>query len=739
MSRRNEGAWGQFSRLAWRPRARRVPYVQQLTFADCGAACLAMVLKMHGREIPVRQLSDEMGIGRGAVTGTMMLEAAKRHGMRGRGVRLDVDDLHLLPRGSILHWGFRHYVVFDRVRGSRVEIVDPASGRRRVPLTQFRRNFTGLAVVLEPADGFQTTKGGRSPVFNYLRQLLSHRDVLGRVVLLSMLLRVFALGVPLLTALVVDRVVPRADEHLLLVIVSGLGLVLVFRLLSRLVRAHLLLQLRTTLDAKLTLGFIEHMADLPYAFFQTRTSGDLMVRIASNAAIRQILTSGTLSALLDGIFATLYLILIFATHTTMGAIAAGLGAVQMLVFWLSRRRVADLTREALEVQSQSQGYLVQLLAGMETLKLSGAEQRAVEHWAHLFVNEINVGLATGRLSAAVNAIVEGLRGSSPLVLLAVGATAVMEGELSLGTMLAVNTLAAGFLSPLASLVNTALSVQQLGGHVERIDDVLSTAREQQAEREYKTPALRGAISLRDVGFAYEPGAPMVVRGVSLDIEPGTAIAIVGKSGSGKSTLAKLLLSIYEPTDGSIRYDGHDLRELDHRALRQQMGVVAQTPFVFGRSIRDNIALTKPDADLDAITRAAKLAEIHRDVERMPMGYETVLAEGGASMSGGERQRLALARALVHRPNVLLLDEATSALDNETERRVMENLAALDGVRIIIAHRLSTLSFADKIVVMHEGELVEHGTHRELMTQRGHYYNLVMAGGDGTSADAYRHG
>jgi len=724
------------SRLAWRPRARKIPYVQQLTFADCGAACLAMVLRHHGRELPVRQLRQEMGIGRDGVNAAMLVDTARAHGMRGRGVRVDMEDLPLLPAGAILHWGFRHFVVFERVRGSTAIIVDPACGRRRIPLSQFRRSFTGLAVLLEPTAGFETTRQGHSPLLNYMRQLLGQREVLGRVVALSVVLRMLALGVPLLTALIVDRVVPRADTHLLMVLVMGLSLVLVFRFLSRLVRAHLLLQLRTNLDTKLTLGFLEHMVELPYGFFQDRSTGDLMIRLSSNAAIRQVLTSSALSALLDGGFATLYLLLIFTTHGPLGIIVSALGLVQVLVFWLSRRRVAELTRETLEVQSQSQGYLVQMLAGMETLKLAGAEHRAVDHWTHLFVDELNVGLSEGRLRAVVSSLVEALRGVSPLVLLAYGALAVIDGELSLGTMLAVNTLAAGFLDPLAALVDTALSMQQLGGHVERIDDVLSTEPEQDASRVEPAPRLSGAIELKDVSFRYGSEGSPVVRDVSLQIAPGSAVAIVGRSGSGKSTLAKLLLGVHRPTEGSIHYDGHDLDAIEHRSLRRQMGVVPQTPFVFGRSIRENIALSEPDAGIDRIVDAARLAAIHDDIIAMPLGYETVLAEGGATMSGGQRQRIALARALVHQPAIMLLDEATSAVDNETERRVMENLARLDCVRIIIAHRLSTLSFADTIVVMDAGRVVEQGSHDELMARRGHYYRLVMMGG-GEGSGVYR--
>jgi ABC-type bacteriocin/lantibiotic exporter with double-glycine peptidase domain len=293
-------------------------------------------------------------------------------------------------------------------------------------------------------------------------------------------------------------------------------------------------------------------------------------------------------------------------------------------------------------------------------------------------------------------------------------------------MLGLNAVAAGFLGPLANLVTTAQQLQLLGSYLERIDDVMRTPPEQDRSKVRLAPVLKGRITLEHVSFRYGPAAPLVVSDVSVDITPGQFVAIVGRSGSGKSTLARLLVGLYAPTSGRILYDGMDLAELEVRSLRRQMGIVPQQPFLFGSSIRQNIAIADPSLSLEAVTDAARLAAIHDDVLAMPMGYETLLLDGGASLSGGQRQRVALARALVHKPAVLLLDEATSALDALTEAQVHGSIARLHSTRIVIAHRLSTVVNADMILVMQDGQLVEQGTHTLLLARGGPYATLVGA-------------
>jgi ATP-binding cassette subfamily B protein len=714
-------------KLAFSKRRQRVPFIQQTTASDCGAASLTMVLAFHGKHLRLDDVRKVTGYGRDGADAMAILSAARVFGLRGRGVKVEeVEDLRFLPAGSILHWQFNHFLVLERVTADGADVVDPAGGRRRVSREDLGRSFTGVALSFEPSEDFEPQEGEGRRLGRFFNLLREHSAVLQRVLVTSAMVQLFALAVPLLIGALVDRVIPRGDTQLLGVLAAGLTAIIGFNFLASLLRSYLLLYLRTQLDTRMTLDFLDHLVDLPYAFFQQRSAGDLIMRMGSNATVREILTSGALSGVLDGLLVTLYLILLFAASPSMGLLVLVLGAIRVGLFLFTRKRTRDLMSRSLQTESRSQSFQVNMLAGIETLKASGAEHRAVEQWSHLFVDVLNVSLARGRLSAFVDSTLAALGTASPLIILVWGAVQVLQGDMSLGTMLAMNALAAGFLTPLSTLITNAFQFQLLGSYLDRIEDVLETPREQDPTVVSPAPRLKGGVRLEGVSFRYGPFAPLAVEDVSIEIPPGRFIALVGRSGAGKSTLASLLVGLYPPTEGRILFDGADLTELDLRSVRRQVGVVPQHPYLFGTSIRANITLSDPTLPLSRAVEAAKLAHIHDDVLAMPMGYETIMADGGASLSGGQRQRLALARALVHRPAILLLDEATSALDTRTEREIQRELTALRTTRIVIAHRLSTIRDADLILVMEGGRLVEQGRHDDLIALGGVYASLVAA-------------
>jgi ABC-type bacteriocin/lantibiotic exporter with double-glycine peptidase domain len=685
-----------------------------------------MVLSSLGRDVSSDAVREAVGVSqRDGADAQMLLRGAESFGLRGRGVTLDVSDLHFLPPGSILHWEFNHFVVFERFvkRGARV--VDPAYGPRIVPLAALRRSFTGVALVFQETAAFERKRAEHGRLGWYLAQLSTQRHVLTRVVVMSLLLRVFALAVPLLTAVVVDRVVPRADMQLLFVVAIGLAGLLAFQTITSLVRSHLLLQLRTNLDSGLTLGFVDYLLRLPYEFFQRRSPGDLLMRVNSNSTVRELLTANTLSAILDGLFVVGYGALLVLIAPVLGAIVVAVAVAQVSIFVVGRRRYRELMARSIEAQSRSQSYLMEMLSGIETLRAAAAESQSLEQWGNLYVDEVNASLDRSRLQAALDAAGGVLVGASPFIVLVLGAAQVARGELSLGQMLAANALAIAMLSPIATMVASAFQLQLIGSYMDKIDDVLRTKPEQNVVERTRAPKLSGRITLQDVSFRYSETSPYALRNISLDIRSGTTIAVVGSSGCGKSTLARIIAGLYIPSDGKVLFDGYDVTRLELKSLRQQIGVVLQGPSLFAGTVRSALALCKRNATLAELEAASRIAAIHDDVMAMPMGYDTLLAHGGSSLSGGQRQRIALARALVHQPAILVLDEATSALDAITERRVIENLAKLRCTQIVLAHRLSTIVRADTILVMRDGEIVEHGTHEQLLS-RGQYYTELLA-------------
>jgi ABC-type bacteriocin/lantibiotic exporter with double-glycine peptidase domain len=708
--------------VRWRRRA--IPYVAQAEMADCGAAALAMALAYHGRHVPLSELHTATGTGRDGTDALRIAEAATTYGLRARGVATELDDLGVLPRGSVLHWGQAHFVVLESTSRRGVTVVDPAAGRYRVSWQAVDDLYSGVAILLEPSAEF--TAGGRATngAWQHALRLLRRSSGLGKVLATSVVVRLMALAVPVLTGVVVDRIAPANDEHLLKVIAAVMVALVGYSVIANFLRAHLLLRLRSRLDVDMTLDFLEHLVDLPYAFFLKRSSGDLMMRLRSNATVREILTTGTIAALLDGALATFYLVAILALSPLLGVLVVALGAAQVVVLLAARRRNQQLMGEALATEAKSQSYAYEMFSAVETLKAAGAERRAVTHWTNLFIAEMNVSLRRGRLSAAVETAIHGLALLSPIAVLLVGAHLVGSGQLSLGTMLALAALGGAFLEPLAVLVGTALQIQLLGSYLARIEDVINTPTETDGRELRPAPPLTGAVRAEGLTFRYHPHGVPAVDAADIDVRPGQLVAIVGRSGSGKSTLGRLLLGLYPPSEGRVLLDGIDLATLYPRSVRSQIGVVTQDPYIFGLSIRDNLVLGHPDLPLDRLETAAEIAGVADDIRAMPMGWDTPLVDAGASLSGGQRQRLALARALAPSPRILLLDEATSNLDTVTEAQVHANIARLQCTVIVIAHRLATVIDADHIVVMDAGRVVEVGRHRELLAAGGHYAQLV---------------
>lgn len=712
------------SSLRWPGARRSMPFIQQLSATECGAACLAMVLRYHGRSVNMEQLRDSAVSGRDGTNAQVLVDAAKSYGMTGQVVALDLDALGCLETGAILHWSFNHFVVFVKHSRTHVWIVDPARGHRKVALTQFSQEFTGVAILLEPMPWSQDTRAAEGPAWQYFRQILSESTLVRHVLVTSVLLQLFGLGVPLITRVVIDTVVPRQDYGLLIVLMIGAAFMIAFQAATTLARAQLLLSLRIRLDARMSLAFLDHLLSLPFAFFQRRTAGDLMVRVGTNATVREILTGTMLSTVLDGFLAVGYLSLLVVLNGAIAAVVLLLAALQVTLLVVTRVTQRQLVAESLETQGKSQGYLMEILSAIEVLKSLGVEQRAVERWSGLFTAELNISLRRGRVDAILETGASALRMISTTVLLASGASQVLSGRLTLGEMLAVIAVANGFISPVVSLASAATMLQLLGVYLERLNDVFDARREND-HRDNRVDSI-GTVRLDNVSFRYSPIGPTVLRNITTTIRPGECIALVGRSGSGKSTLARLLVALYQPTEGSVLFDGINVEALDLRGLRRRMGIVTQQTQLFGTTIRANIALVEPTTSLEAVIRVAKLAAIHDDIAQMPMAYDTILADRGGALSGGQSQRVALARALLNDPDLLVLDEATSQLDTTTEQIIHQNLASIRCTRVIVAHRLSTIAIADRILVLDQGELVGDGTHDALYRTCPAYASLMRS-------------
>jgi len=711
----------------------RVPWYPQIGADDCGPTCLAMVLAAHGVHDTASECRELCHAGRDGTRLRTLVAVADRFGVAARPGRVRPECFGSVALPAIAHWQHRHFVVVERWGPRRVTIVDPATGRRTLTYDEFTAAFAGTVLSLEPRSDIVRRPRSRLPLWVwYLAAMFRDQTAqfaLAQIVVASLLLQGAGLAGPLFTKLVVDAGTRESTVSLGLM-ATAMSIVVLGKSVTTFVRSLVMTRLQTRLDARLTQGFFEHLMALPYRFFQSKTSGDLLMRLSSNTMIREILTTQLLSFVLDGPLSALFLIIMLVVSPPLALVAAAMAVGQGVLAFASLRPLRDLAQRTVVAKTDEQSCLVELMKGIAYIKASAGEQRAYDRWVELFRRQLGVSVERSYLSAKVELALGFARTASPLVLLWYGAYLVAHASMPLGTMLALTTLATSFLAPVTSLVQSTQQLQLLDAYVERLTDVLETERERRPDISQRARATRlaGRIEARGLSYRFSPDGPAIVDDVSFSVTPGEKLGIVGPTGSGKSTILMLLLGLYQPTAGEVLYDGIPLSELDPRDVRRWCGVVLQDSAAFAGSFKTNILLNTPAATAEQIDAAAEIAGLATDIRRLPMAYETSVAEGGSNLSGGQRQRLAIARAIAPRPSILLLDEASSHLDVAAEAELNAHLERLRCTRIVIAHRLSAVRTADQILVLRHGRVIERGSHVQLLRACGMYAELAAAQG-----------
>lgn len=703
----------------------RTPTVLQMEAVECGAAALAIILAYYERYESLEKLRLECGVSRDGSKAVNILKVARKYGMKAQGAKLqDLDELCNLKSPCILFWEFNHFVVFEGCAADKFYINDPATGPRVVTRQEFDRSFTGVLLLFEPTADFK--KGGAAPsLFNNIKQRLqgSEKD-LAFIIIASLTLIIPGIIIPGFSKIFIDDILIQKMNNWIFPLLLGMLITALMRSILTWLQQKYLLHLEIKMMLINAVRFFWHVIQLPITFFQQRYAGDIEERVDANYRVAELL-SGELSSsivdLISMVFFALVMLLLDWQLTVIGIIFAILNG--LLLYKLSRS-MSDVGRRFLQEKGKLVGVEMSYLNGIETIKAMSKEDECFQRWAGFHAKTINSEQQLTVYEQFLMIIPQLLSSLLTVIILGLGSWQIIRGQITVGTLVAFQTLMVSFNAPLQTLLHFGKQLQQIRGDIARLDDVLKHPEDPRLSASYpkQVEKLQGAVELKDLTFGYSPLDPPFIENLSLKIKSNAQIAIVGQSGGGKSTLAKLICGLYSPWHGYIHIDDLPLNQISPLTLANSVSFVDQDIFLFEGTVRDNLTQWA-DYPEDVIVQAIKDACIEEDILERG-GLNTKVIEGGVNFSGGQCARLEIARALINNPTLIILDEASASLDPIVEKRIYDNLKTRQMTIIIISHRLSTIRDSDEIIVLDQGKIVQRGKHHELIQQDGLYKQLI---------------
>ena len=708
----------------------KVPTVLQMEATECGAASLAMILAYYGRWLPLEFLRQECGVTRDGSNADNLLKAARRQGCVAKAFAGRSEVLRKKEFPLILFWEFNHFLVLEGFQGDTVFLNDPAMGRRTVPWDEFITSYTGVYMKITPDENFKPEGEPYSIVKTVAAKLREDKWALIFLMVLGLCMIIPGLAVPVMSQIFIDDVFSLKHADWIVKLLNAMFGTMILLGIMTAMRAAVLTYWQKKLTIADSSGFFWHVLRMPVAFFQQRYAADIASRIQFNESTAEVLSNQAATALLDLLVALFYLLLLFQYSVPLTLIGISISVVDIFVFLYMRRRQTDLIMRIQQDASKAYGVLMSGLMMVESIKANGSEGDLFAKWAG-YAAKASVATQEMKLwTMKVKLLPLLLGGLNSALIMTVGGFSIMEGIMTAGIYMAFNNLIAKFHEPVQKLLSLGNVLQNTEMQMRRLDDV----------RRYKTDSLNypdenqtvsftgnrlsGELTLKDVSFGYSPLDPPLIEHFDLHLEPGRWAAVVGSSGSGKSTLAKLVAGLYEEWSGEILFDGVKRREIPRPVIVNSLATVDQDVFQISGTVRQNISMFDKSVPSTDIVQAAQDACIHDDIIQLQGGYDAEVSEGGLNFSGGQRQRLEIARALAFNPSLLILDEATSAIDPMTEQKCLENIRRRGCTCLIVAHRLSTIREADEIIVLERGKVAERGTHRELISHDGPYRRLI---------------
>ncbi|MCR5833984.1 MAG: NHLP family bacteriocin export ABC transporter peptidase/permease/ATPase subunit [Selenomonadaceae bacterium] len=711
----------------------KVPTVLQMEATECGAASLSMILSHYNLWIPLEKLRQECGVNRDGSKASCVIRAARNRGCDANGYRWSADRLkELMTFPLIIHWEFNHFVVLEGIDGDTVYLNDPAMGRRTVKWEDFRTSYTGVALNIVPNENFKP-EGQRYNIFvDVAKKLADDKWAVLFIILLNLGMIIPGLASPVFSQIFLDDILTKKHPDWMF----NFCLAMTFSFIISGVMTWLQAVILTRWQRKLTLAdsakFFWHLLRLPIQFFHQRFAGEVASRVSFNESIASVLSGPAATAILSFLVAVFYLLLMLQYSVTLTLIGILFSSIDFILFFALRRNLIDLNMKIQQDAGKEYGTMMNGLMMIETIKANGNEADFFAKWAGYRAKVLKGSQDVALWSMTATIVPTLLSGINGALILTIGGFNIMDGLLTAGMFTAFQSLMGSFQAPVGQLLGLGSTLQTTEMQMQRLNDVrryeidtLNCAEEETPEKNFKATArLNGELELKDIDFGYSPLEKPLLNKFSLHLKPGHWVAVVGASGSGKSTVAKVVTGIYEEWRGEVRFDGKLRRELPRAVIVNSMSAVDQDVFQITGTVAQNLSLFDDSVSRNDILQAAKDACIHDEIMQLDKGYESEVSEGGFNFSGGQRQRLEIARALANNPSLLVLDEATSALDPITEQIVLDNIRRRGCSCLIVAHRLSTIRDCDEIIVLEKGNVVERGTHREMIRHDGAYRRLI---------------